>query len=409
MRARWIAIAATAVLALGCRQDAPEEKTAASDRKTADAKDEEAPPEAEEPDVDPERAHRVVFADRTSMGYLLLLPDDDKPSVPSRNDLEREVDRAFPGKPSEEVALLKTLVHIEPHDTPRDAADPNAPESFEDTRAEKARGSDLLGLHVDVVPIGIGEDALIPSLAYEDPVLLRELEAAEVEQMRRAKWAMLLRADYRSRFNVRGLRLLQALVRVMAKRHGALIFDPDTLETVNEAAFARRRLTSELAHVADQVVVVPFPDPRHGDEYLRLTTRGMRRFGSPELELDGLQSDPLVLQRGTELLHAIARVLVEVAELDESGLAIELDEELDIEVGDAVAAYAGRDYEPPICGEGCPGMTQLHLVRRDAEAHDPKELPVVRVVAPRETSDAPKYDHPKWVQSALADVFGNPS
>ena len=39
-------------------------------------------------------------------------------------------------------------------------------------------------------------------------------------------------------------------------------------------------------------------------------TRGMRRFGSVDLELDGLPADPIVLQRATHLLYALAFVMV---------------------------------------------------------------------------------------------------
>ena len=42
---------------------------------------------------------------------------------------------------------------------------------------------------------------------------------------------------------------------------GALVHDPDTLETMGPAAFAARRLQTSLGNIADQVVVVPFADP----------------------------------------------------------------------------------------------------------------------------------------------------
>lgn len=213
----------------------------------------------------------------------------------------------------------------------------------------------------------------------------------------------MLRAHYRNRYGIRGLRLLQTLVRIVANERDALIHDPDTGETMGPEAFTRRRLKSTLGNVADQVVVVPFPDPRH-EGTVRLTTRGMRRFGSVDLELDGLPRDPAALEAATSLLLGVAYRMARMGEYDREGYAVEVDETIELTHADIAQAYAGQDAPPP-CPD-CPGQVTLHLVERPTEPHDPVDHVVARIVAPRSTSDAPGYDHPAWVREALAALLG---
>jgi hypothetical protein len=318
--------------------------------------------------VDPEEPHRpagdphvVVFADRTSQGYLLLVDDAHK-QTPTREDL---------------------------------------PPGPEDGSPRPTR--DLLGLHVEVLPLSGG---LVPAAVLEDPVLTRELSPEERGSLGKRKHALLLRADYRNQYAVRGLRLLQTVVRIAALDRKALVHDPDTGETMGVEAFTRRRLLSSLGNVADQIAVVPFPDPRHGEGFVRLSTRGMRRFGSVDVELDGLPRDPELLQRATDLLYGLAYQLVRLGEFDRSGYAVELAEVVEIEHADIVQAYGTRGGQVPPACSNCPGGTEMHLVERPAEPHDPGDHVVARVVAPREQSDAADYDHPKWVREAVASIFG---
>ena len=251
-----------------------------------------------------------------------------------------------------------------------------------------------------------GESELVSTSLLTDPVLTRELSPEERSSLAKRRQALLLRADYRNQYAVRGLRLLQTLVRIVANDRKALVHDPDTGETMGVEAFTRRRLLSSLGNVADQIAVVPFPDPRHGEGFLRLSTRGMRRFGSVDVELDGLPRDPEVLQRATDLMYGLAYQLVRLGEFDTSGYAVELDEVVDVEHADIVQAYGSRGGQVPPACKDCPGSTTVHLVERPAEPHDPSEHVVARVVAPREESDAAGYDHKKWALEAVASIFG---
>ncbi len=363
-----------------------------------------------------ESAHQVVFADRTSQGYLLLVKGKEPPTTPTRKQLVNLVKASFIGKlDDEEVQLLIGLIQTEPHRTdylPQttglSAAGPTPAEDDVITARERARRSDLLGLHIEVMGVGAGESALISDAAFDDPVLVRELTAEQKVSLRSRRWAILLRADYRNQHAVRGLRLLQTLVRIVAKDRKAMIFDPDTLETLNEQAFTARRLQTRLGNVADQIAIVPFPDTRNGGDRIRLSSRGMRRFGAVDIELDGLAREPHALQRATDFLYGLALVMIKNGEVDRSGFAVQVDAVIPVSFTDAQQAYGARSQSLTRCSH-CPARSLVHLVERPAQPQDPADHVVARVVAPRSTSDKADYDHPAWVSRALAQTFGGES
>ncbi len=346
-----------------------------------------------------EAAHHVVFADRTSQTYLLLLPGAPS-AAPTRAELAALVRAKLAGAEHEpEVELLLELVATEPR---RSQSDP----SLDPAEREAIRHSDLLGLHVELLPLAVpGEDPLVSPEALADPIATRELSEADRQGLPARRSVLVLRAHYRNRYGVRGLRLLQTLVRLVAADRRALVHDPDTGETMDVAAFTRRRLQSTVGNVADQVVVVPFPDPRHGKGFVRMSTRGMRRFGSVDLELDGLPREGPALEAATHLLLGLAYRMVRAGEYDREGYAVEVDEELEITHADVAQAYAGRSERVPHC-DGCPEKVRVHLVERASEPHDPAEHVVARVVAPRLLSASGGYDHPAWVRKALGDLLG---
>jgi hypothetical protein len=376
-----------------------------------------------------EAAHMIPFADRTSMGYLLLLPPGTKePAPPTRQYLQTLVEQAFPDRRSDgELDLLLTLIATEPHTTdvgfdPNLAlptADAELPTGTSGTavvsptdkaevdelaaKRERQRTFDLIGLHIEVIHVGVGDAATIPSSALQDEVLARGLTAEQRKTALGRSWALLLRADYRNQNAVRGLRLHQTLVRIAAEHYDALIHDPDTLETMNAESFSERRLRATAGNVVDQIAIVPFRDPRD-DESLRLSTRGMRRFGAVDLELDGLARDPVVLQQASDLLAGLALALVKEGEV-ETAFAVTVPEQLEVDAELIRQTYSARGYEPPLC-TGCPGTVAVHLVERPPEEHDPEDHVVARVVAPREQSDAPDYDHAQWVGASLTRLFG---
>ncbi len=364
---------------------------------------------AHEPEADGEarRAellHRVVFADRTSHSYLLLLPPGAT-KQPSREELRNMVRETFPlgatdPEQREEVDRLLDLIATEPDKPLAGPTDLDAA-----IRTGERRG-DLLGFHIDVLErAGEHTTQALSNEVLEHPVLTRTLTSAERSSLPSRKSALILRADYRNQHAFRGLRLLQALVRVVANHDNALIHDPDTRETMGVVAFAARRLQASLGNVADQVVVVPFADRRHGEGFMRLSTRGMRRFGSPDLELDGLPTDPETLQQATHLVYGIATKLVSLAELDRTGLATLVPETVSVHWQDIARAYSGRAETVPRC-KTCPEETSVHLVERPSEPHDPHGHVVARIVAPRSQSDRPDYDHSAWAGVAMAQVLG---
>jgi hypothetical protein len=375
-----------------------------------------------------EAAHVIPFADRTSMGYLLLLPPGTKqPKPPTREQLQTLVEQAFPDRRRDgEIDLLLTLIETEPHTTDVAFTGDLQPPSLDEDNAsgdatggelvvapdaaeleelaakrERERSFDLLGLHIEVVHLGVGDGAMIPSSALDDPILTRGVTDAQRKTLLGRSWAVLLRADYRNRHAIRGLRLHQTLVRVTAEHYDAVIHDPDTLETMSVESFAERRLRAAAGNVADQIAIVPFGDP-NDDNLLRLSTRGMRRFGAVDLELDGLPRDPEALQQASDLIAGLALALVKEGEVEASGFAVQVPEVIDVGPELIRQSYSAREYEPSLC-EGC--VVEVHLVERPPEDHDPEDHVVARIVAPREQSDAPDYDHPQWISAALARLF----
>ncbi|PRP98498.1 hypothetical protein ENSA5_29670 [Enhygromyxa salina] len=423
---RLVLCLALGAAALGCSRQpsAPDERAKPLDLPSQPASpgdpEAESESESESETGDPlvgEAAHVIPFADRTSMGYLLLLPPGTKlDQAPTREHLQALVEQAYPERRGEgELDLLLTLIATSPHTTDlgfngeleppsldegdeggeRDEGDKRDEREAIADKAERQRTFDLIGLHIELIHLGIGDNATIPSTALRDPVLTRELSDEQRASLLGRSQALLLRADYRNQSAVRGLRLLQTLVRVAAEHYEALIHDPDTLETTNLAAFEQRRLRAAAGNVADQIAIVPFPDPED-DQRLRLSTRGMRRFGSVDVELAGLPRDPKRLQQASDLIAGLALALVKEAEVDISGFAVEVPHEIEIDCELIRQSYSTRDYEPP-----CSGSTLVHLVERPPEPHDPQDHVVARIVAPRPLSDAPDYDHSRWVEATL--------
>jgi hypothetical protein len=338
----------------------------------------------------PPPAESIVFADRTSQAYVLLL-EGESAKLPTRDELVQLVRREL-GKEEPEVEVLVQYIGMDPKMAgPNDArlGGPGAPH-------------DLLGLHVEALDAA-GVKAAVPAAVLEDPILVRELSPAELASLPTRKSAILLRGDYRNERAVRGLRLLQALVRLVAADRKALVHDPDTGETLGVDAFTRRRLQAGLGNIADQIAIVPFPDAKHGEPWLRLATRGMRRFGSPDLELDGLPRDGKVLQDATFLLHGLAYQMARLAELDPSGYPLELTDDVEVSHADITRAYSRQQGAVPRC-DACVGRVMLALRKREAEPHDPQSHVVVRVVAPKGEPDA--ADQSAWARRAIAKVLG---
>lgn len=385
------------LLALGCPRQGSTDVSATSKAPTqdrAEQKSEQAPSADDEAKRKAEQAHDIVFADRTSHSYLLLV-DHAHATKPTREDLKVLMKAKLGTKSDEpEMLLLNQLIETVPHDTRADPTEaPGSPRATHD----------LLGFYVDVLPVGSGNGQVVPDAVLADPILTRGLTEGERASLGTRKHALLLRADYRNQYAVRGLRLLQTAVRVVASERGALIHDPDTQETLGVEAFSERRLQSSLGNVADQIAVVPFID-KNDDNAIRLATRGMRRFGSVDVELDGLPRDPKALEQATMLLNGLAYTLVRLGEFDTSGYAVALDDIVEVDVEDVVRSYGARGGVVPRCDE-CQSVVEVHLVERPPEPHDPSDHVTARLIAPRDVSDDPAYDHTKWAVGVTSALF----
>jgi hypothetical protein len=324
-----------------------------------------------------ELAHHVVAADRITYSYLLLVAGP--PTAPTREELDKLVVEAFRDNTTDpEVELLRGMLATSPPAAGLDT--PASPEVADTGR----RAGDLLGLEIEAYPLSPPQGAprldqphgaarLIDAKVLADPDLTRDLSPDERASLPGRTSLIVLRAAYRNQHAVRGLRLLQTLVRLLAARRGALIHDPDTLETVGPAVFTARRLQTSLGNVADQIPVIPFPDPQRPGMF-RLATRGMRRFGVVDLELAGLPGDLAALQRATFFLHGLARVLIDLGEFDRAGFAVEIPEIVPVHHRDCASAYAGRPGSLPRCAD-CPEFVEVHLVRAPSATPPPTTTP----------------------------------
>lgn len=351
---------------------------------------------------DLERRHTVVFADRTSQGYLLLIEPSAMTAAPTRAQLDAWIVEAYPDRADTgEVALMRKLAATEPHATDVATGDLAKIEGDQVVlRDDLANREDLLGLYVELLD---RSPSIVDPDALADPIATRALSPEQRESIDQRAKVLLIRGDYRNDDDVRGLRLLQSIVSLVAARADALIHDPDTLETLDAETFRARQLTANASNVAEQIVIIPFPEP---DRSVRLVTRGMRRFGAPDIELNGLPRDPGQLQRASDLLAGLARALVDAARVHESGLAVSADDEIVVTRRDVERAHANRSARlPPRC-EACSERVAVHLRRRPPRDTDADEHLTVEVVAPRDQSDAGGYDHAAWVRSALLDIFG---
>jgi len=343
----------------------------------------------------------VAFADRSSQGYLLLLAAAPAEAVDRALVRELVRKRFREHARDEEVRLALELIDAREGPTPIEPL--LSPDG--EGNASGPRRRDLLGFHLELLSEP-DTRAIVPDGLLADPVAARSLAPAERAALGSHRVGILVRADYRNQHGVRGLRLLQAIVDLIARHTRAVIHDPDTGETQNPETFFARRYLKDRRNVADQVIVMPLASKgAEASRRIRLVTRGMRRFGCPDLELDGLPRDPALLQEATHLVYGLASTLVGVAEVDPRGLAVLVQDALDVSHADVAAAYATRNVPLPRCSS-CPARTRVHLVERPAEDADPMDHLVVRVVAPREQSDAPRHDHVAWLRGALDELLG---
>ena len=384
---------------------------------------------------DTELAHKVIYADRTSHGYLLLLKRDPSPEAITRPALKKLVEDRLRHKlsPGDLDSLLQ-LITIEPHTTDlaheklkaiEDATTLESATSGLDALPQNTDPIDelakklvsrqtpdqvrphLLGLHIDRLTLGNADDALIHQEILRDPILTRDLSPSNRDSLDARQWIVLLRADYRIADHFLGLRLLQELVSLVATEHQAIIHDPDTLETMEISAFSQKKLAANRLNIADQVAVIPFPDLSGDQDSIRLTTRGMRRFGSVDLELSGLPKNSIMLQRATDFIYGVAKVLSQEADIDPTGLALEVQSILEVAPSDIQEAY-GPTRQQPSC-PNCKQTVQVHLVERKPVDTDAIEYTVARIVAPRKTSDQSNYDHLAWIETTFFGLFGSPN
>jgi uncharacterized protein YegJ (DUF2314 family) len=185
-----------------------------------------------------------------------------------------------------------------------------------------------------------------------------------------------------------------AVARAAALASGGVVLDPELPRVLPaEQHDAPLRGHGRVA-VAEQIVV---PTSRRGDGTMWITTKGMRRFGLPNLEVravpPGLASDLVPVVDG------VAQLLLDTAlgraqEAGERGLdALVLPRPLELTLGDVARSFG---KEP----DGGGGRVAIAL-RWDGRGRDGME-PFVERVPP----DAHVGDRGEWLYSVLRDLVG---
>jgi hypothetical protein len=152
-----------------------------------------------------------------------------------------------------------------------------------------------------------------------------------------------------------------AAARAVAKGLDGVIFDPEVLRLLPIASHTEPLPAEGRVKIPEQIMV-PFSVDRRGLGWM--TTKGMRKFGLPELEIRDVPPDLQGALCG--VANGIARFLVaEVSRLVESGGAppreLQLPSEIRNSLHDLAAGEGDGAPEPP---EGVRGWTMLRLQYR---------------------------------------------
>lgn len=311
----------------------------------------------------------------------------------------------FPRKPSGPIRIpLPQMLNIGfgIYFSPGTAAPPD-PEALKsvilawiDAHAEEPIGPPVRAfIERGLLNVQIGPRSMIPAPPME---LLASIHPGETE-LRRFREATHLAVVHTSDLMVHpriGFWSAIAAARAVARSTGGVILDPEiprlvSLETLDEPLPAN-------AHVdTRQETIVPVSMDRRG--LLWMTTKGMSKFGLPEIEICDAPAD---LQKTLGTLvngltqHLLARVTRQAIEQKSAVAELTLPEELRIGVAD-FAHDQGHDPQP--LGEGVQGWTLLRLEYRPGKRGASDFL---RLLPP------PGYrgNHGVWLHGMLTDLFG---
>jgi uncharacterized protein YegJ (DUF2314 family) len=194
-----------------------------------------------------------------------------------------------------------------------------------------------------------------------------------------------------------GYWLVQAAAKAIAERYSGVIFDPGELKVL-KASEAEEGLPEDgLLRIARHMMV---PQSRGNRGLLWTTTKGLGKFGLPELEIKDAPSD-LATQLGL-LINGVAGYLIkqlweQSMESEPGKLTLQIDREPSITLKDVERAFG---EEPSNIYENALGQTRVRLeYRRGRRGHDS----FLTILPP----SASHEKRGEWIHGAVADLFGS--
>lgn len=228
--------------------------------------------------------------------------------------------------------------------------------------------------------------------------LLRHLGPGEEEERRfvEASHVALVSSLDRILHPRLGLWAVTAASRAIAERLDGVVLDPaiPRLRPIDDADDA---IPGDARLVVPRHIIVPFSLDRRGLGWM--TTKGLGKFGLPELEVRDVPPDlPSML---LPLINGVAGLLVEASlkaatEDGEPAKAIAVGPEVRLDGATIARTYGGEPEDPP---EGVRGWTTIRLRFRKGRRGEDDFL---RLVPPSHFPEGQGV----WLHSALGDLFG---
>lgn len=194
-----------------------------------------------------------------------------------------------------------------------------------------------------------------------------------------------------------GFWLVQAAARAIAERYAAAIFDPGMLKVLKVSEAEEGLPEDGLLRVAKHMMV---PQSRGNRGLLWTTTKGLGKFGLPELEIKNAPSDlstQLML-----MINGVAGYLIkqlwEQSMAEAPGkLTLQIEREPSITLQDVARAFG---EEPTNIYDNALGQTRVRLEYHRGRRGEDSFLTILPPSASREKAG-------QWLHGATADLFGS--
>lgn len=144
----------------------------------------------------------------------------------------------------------------------------------------------------------------------------RGLDDSQIASLQSAQKALALEFSYTKENNVKAVHQAMEVAHVLVKQIGGVIWDGETHEIFSPEAWKERRLDTwngDIPEVLKHVVIHAYPE----DDSVRAVTLGMKKFGLPDVVVNGHSWS--VNESMGRLIILVCQALVEGAEIKKAG------------------------------------------------------------------------------------------